>query len=253
MQINTSFQEKILKNFEEYSGQYNRHANIQKSFALKLADECSKHSIPEGIWIDLGSGTGFLADAIEAKNAPQSVLRIDISPRMLAQQDSSINKLEWDLNLGLPLLPEEPKLIASCFALHWLINPEKKLQEWINALAPKGMLALAVPIKGCFPEWQIAAEKTDLRFTALPFPSRQSLIKALGKVHFHYEKVHKVTLEANKVGSLLKSITKVGANASPHKKLRHFELKKLISAWPFNPNNKAVKLTWLIQMLLIQK
>ena len=77
----------------------------------------------------------------------------------------------WDINDGLPKWSTKPNLLASSFVLHWLNNPQKQLKEWFNSLSLDGWIALAIPIKGSFPEWYEAAEKANLTCTALDLAS----------------------------------------------------------------------------------
>ena len=53
----------VNKNFNEAALSYNESASIQKRTAIKLAKICSHHSIKHGLWVDLGSGTGLLANS----------------------------------------------------------------------------------------------------------------------------------------------------------------------------------------------
>ena len=46
---------------------------------------------------------------------------------------------------------------------------------------------------------------------------------------------------------------KVGAHSSPKKKLKVGELRNLINSWPQAEKELKVSLTWLIQILLVQK
>ena len=78
-------------------------------------------------------------------------------------------------------------------------------------------------------------------------------IQLLKKYHIHYQEVYEFTQEENEVLSLLKSITKIGAKTSPHKQLNIGDLRKLLKAWPSSLTKTKVKLTWFVQMLVVQK
>ena len=160
----------VNKNFNEAALSYDESASIQKSTALKLAKICSHHSIKHGLWVDLGSGTGLLAKSLEDIHPNQYVVRLDNSKKMIDQHSEKSVKQLWDLNNGLPKWSKKPYLLASSFVLHWLDNPQKKLEEWFNSLSLDGWIALAIPIKGSFPEWYEAAEKANLTCTALDLP-----------------------------------------------------------------------------------
>ena len=252
MAIKKNLPEVIIKNFEAASREYNEHASIQKLFASELAKECAKISIPEGLWVDLGSGTGLLANALEENNPGQKILRVDGSKGMLSQQIDGSKSQLWNLNSGLPNWSEPPSLLASSFSLHWLASPTKRLEEWLKALKPSGWLALVVPIQESFPEWQLACKKANVGFTALPLPSRSLILEPLSKVHLSFHKIHKVTQEADSAVDLLKLITKIGAQGTTKQQLKAGELRRLLNHWPINRNTKKAHLTWYVQMLLVQ-
>ena len=66
----------VSKNFNEAAQNYNESASIQKDIALKLAKICSKYPIDPGFWVDLGSGTGLLANSLEALHPNQEVINL---------------------------------------------------------------------------------------------------------------------------------------------------------------------------------
>ena len=95
--------EKLVQdNFNKAAKRYENNSEIQKFSALKLAEICSQTPIQNGIWVDLGSGTGLLAESLELLHPKQTVLRIDNSINMISQQPQERLKNIWDLNHGLP-------------------------------------------------------------------------------------------------------------------------------------------------------
>ena len=243
----------VLKNFGEASSNYNKEAKLQKDFAWQLAKKCSRESIPDGLWVDLGAGTGLLAEALEAVKPNQSVIRLDGSKQMLAKHPPDSKTQLWDLNLGLPKWNNKPTLLASNFALHWLENPTCRIKEWFSALAPGGLLAVALPVEGSFKEWYKAANAASVSCTAISLPSNHSLIEAFKPEQIRYQKVHKVLQNAPSVSSLLKPMIKVGAHASPTKSLSVGDWRRLQQLWPRSKWRNTIKLTWLIQLLLVQR
>ncbi len=243
----------VNKNFNEAALSYNESASIQKSTALKLAKICSYHSIKNGLWVDLGSGTGLLAKSLEDLHPNQYVLRLDNSKKMIDQHSQKSVKQLWDLNDGLPQWSKKPNLLASSFVLHWLDNPQKKLKEWLNSLSIDGYMALAIPIKGSFPEWYEAAEKANLTCTALELPSHDSLFRVVHKHSILHNKIEVIKQTAKKATSLLKPMIKVGAQSSQKEQLSVSEWRHLLSFWPVSNNDKQVSLSWSIQFLLIKR
>ncbi len=251
--MTTYWSELVLNNFGEAAANYNKDAQIQQIFASLLAQICSRESIPQGIWVDLGSGTGLLAEALETLNPNQSVIRVDGSKKMLAQHGSKCVKQHWDLNYGLPNWSNRPTLIASNFALHWLKDPSHRIEEWFEALAPGGCLALAFPVRGTFQEWHFAANAAGVNCTAMNFPCHKKLLGDLNPKHILYEKLHSLTEQASGIRSLLKPIVNVGAHTTTHAGLSIGDWRKLQRAWPLSLCKKEFRLTWLIQVLLLQR
>ena len=242
----------VIKNFDQAAINYNDNAKLQFAIAWRLAKLCSQKTIPKGLWVDLGAGTGLLADALESRNPNQKVLRIDGSRRMLSECKSESSRRVWDLNLGLPSLESVPTLLASSFALHWLENPEVKLKEWFYALASGGFLALAVPVKGSFPEWRKAANHAEVPFTALSLPSQRVLLKEIPQTSIQYLKILQISQSGLGVPSLLKTIQRVGGQTSTQEPLGIAEWRRLNTAWAKSIAGK-VTLTWHIQIALLKK
>ena len=243
----------INQNFNEAASNYNESATIQKRTASKLAKICSQYPIKNGLWVDLGSGTGLLANSLESLHPNQSVLRLDNSKRMFEQHSKKSSKQLWDLNNGLPKWSIKPNLLASSFVLHWLENPQHQLKEWFQSLSPDGWIALALPIKGSFPEWYEAASKANLICTAHDLPSYDSLIKAIPYQNISYNKIKVIKQKSDKVTSLLKPIIKVGAHSSQKIGLSISDWRHLLSYWPISTKDNEINLSWSIQFLIIKR
>ena len=243
----------VNKNFNEAALNYDESAEIQKYTALKLAKICSHHPIKNGLWVDLGSGTGLLAKSLEDLHPNQNVLRLDNSQKMLDQHSENRTKLLWDLNDGLPKWPEKPSLLASSFVLHWLDNPQGQLKKWFTSVNSDGCIALAIPIKGSFPEWYEAAAQASLTCTALELPSYDSLIRVVPKKSIFYNKVEIIKQTAERATSLLKPMIKVGAQTSYKEQLSISDWRHLLSLWPVCNKDKQVSLSWSVQFLLIKR
>ena len=243
----------VKKNFNEAALTYNESASIQKSTALTLAKICSNHSIKQGLWVDLGSGTGLLANSLEALHPNQNVIRLDNSQKMIDQHSEKSIKQLWNLNNGLPKWSEKPNLLASSFVLHWLDNPQKQLKEWFNSLSSNGWIALAIPINDSFPEWHEAAAKADLTCTALELPSHDSLKRVVPNQSILYDEIKVIKQTAKKATSLLKPMIKVGAQTSHKEQLSISDWRHLLSFWPISHKDKQVSLSWSIQFLLIKR
>ena len=83
MMVNKYWNKKINNNFNKAAHCYSNYSLVQKHFANKLMLIIKKLEPQIGEWIDLGAGTGYLADLLEKSFMNINVIRIDFSPNML--------------------------------------------------------------------------------------------------------------------------------------------------------------------------
>ena len=166
---NQEWSDKIRNNFDNAAINYLDSSNIQRVFAEKIVLYLKELNTENGEWIDLGSGTGLLADEIEKEFSTQKVSRIDFSKKMLLQNKSSSKKILWDLNNDLPPSIKNCALITSNFCIHWLDNPGKIIKNWFSKLRSGGFLIISYPTKESFPEWKKTCRTVDSEYSGLRF------------------------------------------------------------------------------------
>jgi malonyl-CoA O-methyltransferase len=243
----------VLQRFEQAAPHYVDHAGLQQAVAWRLAGLCRRRPLPRGRWLDLGAGTGILADALETLHPGQSVGRLDGSEAMLARQRHRHDTRTWDLQQGLPPWPERPQVLASSFCLHWLVDPHLHMQQWYEALAPSGWLALALPVHGSFRQWHQAASTSGQPCTALPLPTATGLLEAVPAQAVRHHSLHRFTTQARSVAALLRPMRRVGAGSTPVEPLGVRAWRELGRHWPAPETDGRVRLTWMIQILLLQR
>ena len=251
--MSNSWGAKVLQRFDGAATQYNQAARLQTAMAWRLAGCCKRLPIPSGRWLDLGSGTGLLADAIEQRNPGRVVERIDGSPSMLAQNSRPDHTQLWDLNQPLEGRDDPPTLIASSFCLHWLSDPGTRLQNWFECLAPGGWLIVALPVKGCFPQWHAAAHQAAVPCSALSFPTTQALLASIPKQQVRQQQQLCFSEQASYITALLRPMQTIGAGTSTHSALSVKQWRQLSAHWPERSAEGQVRLTWLIQILVIER
>ena len=244
---------KVLRSFDGAATQYNRAARLQTALAWRLAGHCQRLPIPLGRWLDLGSGTGLLADAIEQRNPGRVVERIDGSPSMLARSSRPDHTQLWDLNQPLQSWDVAPTLIASSFCLHWLSDPGTTLKQWFECLAPGGWLVVALPVEGCFPQWHEAAHQAAVPCSALRFPTTEALMDCLPKQQIRQQQQLSFSEQASHITALLRPMRTIGAGTSKRSALSVKQWRQLSAQWPERSTDGLVRLTWLIQLLVIER
>ena len=158
---NNIWKERVKTNFNNAATNYLAYSNIQRHFAKKIVSLLKSLKVQKGEWIDLGAGTGLLADEIEKEFSTKKITRIDFSKKMLLQNKESSKKILWDLNDCLPTSIKNCTLMTSNFCIHWLDNPEKILKDWFIKLKPGGYLIISYPTID-FPEWKKLAKRLIL-------------------------------------------------------------------------------------------
>mgnify|MGYP001425180944 FL=1 len=251
--MSNSWGAKVLQRFDGAATQYNQAARLQTAMAWRLAGCCKRLLIPSGRWLDLGSGTGLLADAIEQRNPGRVVERIDGSPSMLARNSRPDHTQLWDLNQPLEGRDDPPTLIASSFCLHWLSDPGTRLQNWFECLAPGGWLIVALPVEGCFPQWHAAAHQAAVPCSALSFPTTQALLASIPKQQVRQQQQLCFSEQASHITALLRPMQTIGAGTSTHSALSVKQWRQLSAHWPERSAEGQVRLTWLIQILVIER
>ena len=142
---NKIWNETVKKNFNNAAANYLGYSNIQRHFAEKIVSFLKGLSFEKGEWIDLGAGTGLLADEIEKEFSTKKITRIDFSKKMLLQNREYSKKILWDLNNGLPSSISNCSLMTSNFCIHWLDNPKRIVIDWFSLLSSGGYLIIAYP------------------------------------------------------------------------------------------------------------
>ena len=249
---NKNWNETIKYNFNNAASKYLNFSIIQRFFVLKIVSFLKDLNIPEGEWIDLGSGTGLLADEIENIFSKKKVCRLDFSQKMLSQNKPSSKKLLWDLNKDLPLSNKKTSLIVSNFCLHWLNEPKLKVKNWFDLLIPGGYLIVSVPTNRCFPEWRLTCEKKNIEYSGINFLQTKELADLFLKNEIITLDTVSYKEEFDNVFDLFRNIINMGAQYTPCKRKTVQELRLMQNYWPRN-KNKKVDLTWEIGILILKK
>ena len=249
---NKIWNEKVKNNFNNAASNYLEYSNIQRHFAKRIVSFLKELNIKKGQWIDLGSGTGLLADEIEKEFSNKKISRIDFSKKMLLQNKESSEKILWDLNNGLPPSIGNCALMTSNFCIHWLDNPEKIIKYWFSKLLSGGYLIVSYPTINSFPEWKQTCKETDIEFSALTFPITKELIKNFNSNEIYFSNKYIYVENFPNIYKLLRSIVNVGAQSTNSKRKTVHELKEMQKFWPKKETN-SVDLTWEINIQVLKK
>jgi malonyl-CoA O-methyltransferase len=150
-------EDRIIKSFSKYARSYDRHAQLQKSMAERLASLLPE-PLPDCI-AELGCGTGLFTRHLLAEQVQQLILN-DISPGMMNQlQENMTLPKNTKLVIGnaekVRFLPTD--LIAANAVFQWFVEPENTLNHIIKNLNPGGRLIFSTFGPGTLKEFRETA------------------------------------------------------------------------------------------------
>lgn len=247
------FSQRVQRCFGRSAAAYPSQARLQAAVAERLARWLTRltPAPPAGIRADLGAGSGLLARAIERRLGGPPLLRLDSCPELLQQETAAApTQRLWDLNHGLPPELQGAALLGSSFALQWLEQPQRQLEQWCAALAPGGVLALAVPCAGSFGLWRQACRRAGVPFTGLELPEAEPLIQAV-TARLVPLRAQRLRFSRPNHGALpfLRQFKAIGAQASRGPRLSRGQLRQLEQHWPSDGPN----LGWEVLVLVARQ
>ena len=138
--------------YEHYVGRWSRRVGVMflDWFAL-----------PSGLkWMDVGCGTGALAETILARTIPIAVTGIESSEGFLQKARESINDDRVDFKSGntlsMPVKDAEADVSVARLVLNFVPDKEAALQEFRRVVQPGGTIAAYV--------WDYSGEMPLMRY-----------------------------------------------------------------------------------------
>ncbi len=231
---------KIAQSFGQAALTYHLQASLQQDCATKLLALLELWEVPPGVILEIGCGTGFLTQKL-CDRFPHHPLQVtDLSADMLrfcqtylqvTPDRAPISFRQMD---GETLEDNESYgLIVSSFVIQWFKQPVKSLLSWLERLKPNGILCLAFPTCGSFPEWRQVCESLQIPFTANALPDPQILMQTLSKFPQDVYLQEEILCTTHRNASdFFKGLKSIGASVNTSgQKLSAPQMKKLIKYW----------------------
>lgn len=140
----------LRRRFDRAADGYERLARAQKH----SADDLLRSLEPQGLVLDVGCGSGYLARQLAASSAVDEVLALDISEGMLRAPAwrepcpaGAPRRLCADA-ARLPLADGCVDMLVSNFALHWCPGPPDLMRELRRVMRLGGEAGLVIPVAG---------------------------------------------------------------------------------------------------------
>jgi len=137
------FEQRIIESFSKHVKTYDRHAQLQRSMAERLA-ALIPNPFPQKI-LEIGCGTGVFTRHLLARS-PSTIILNDIAPLMI---DHLKNHMEVPPNSKILVGNAERikiprvKLITGNAVFQWFQNPQNTLERFNSALDKEGFLAFS--------------------------------------------------------------------------------------------------------------
>lgn len=248
---------KIKANFNKAHHSYNANAILQKIVAQNLVALAKKDVGLAKKIIDLGSGTGFIAQDI-LSSAKKEIFQVDIAHKMLKNSIKSPGQI-FNINADIEALPfNQPifDLALSSLSFQWLNDLKKSLSEILLTIKKDGSFYFSLMGSQSLKELKQSCINCNIKLSINNFLDKEELANILSSLSLNYQiKSEIVILKYENLHSLLKSIKSIGAGYSDNKnhlnrndfnKISNFYLKN------FYLDNK-VSATWEVFYITIYK
>lgn len=234
-------EDRIIKSFSKYAKSYDRHAQLQKTMAERLASMLPE-KMPDSV-IELGCGTGLFTRHLLAHPIQKLILN-DISPGMMDQLRESLtlpDKTKLVIGNAEKVEFLTTDLIAANAAFQWFSEPEKSLNHLVKYLNPGGHLIFSTFGPGTLKEFR---ETACMESPATLF-SRQQWETMIAQTGMTLEESHTEFRKSffPSTRALIRNLQQIGA--APFPQFKSGGLRKLIRAYDENfSTDKGVYVTW---------
>jgi malonyl-CoA O-methyltransferase len=171
----------VAERFGARASSYERHADLQREVAARLAALLPDLQRPRVL--ELGCGTGLFSRHLVARYPEARFVLTDAAPAMLAECRRNLapglcSDIAFEIMDASRPGGEGPfDLIATSMALHWLQDPVASLERLRGLLAPGGRLLYSALGPESFVEWREALEGEGLPCGMIDLPALPGLMQ----------------------------------------------------------------------------
>lgn len=200
----------ISRCFNKAAATYDQHAHIQHTVGKTLLTLLAAYQVNTKRTIDIGCGTGLTTQQLASAFDYELFHAIDIAEQLLFHAKKrlapfSVHVYEQDFH-HLDCLPVHFDLAFSNMALQWARPLARALAHIYGRLAPKGTLAMSLPLEHTFSNMSMVAKN--------PLPSAAMVTQMLDKIGFklvYHGQEQKAVVFPSPLAAF-KAIKAVGAN-----------------------------------------
>ncbi len=148
----------VATRFSAAAGTYQGLADVQRHVAERLVDMLARWVLPPGpdCAVDIGCGTGLLAQLLRERYPGIRLVGLDIAPGMVHEARRLLGSgdgVQWLVADGrqMPFCRRFPLAVSSA-ALHWMPPWPEAFRSVASIVEPGGALAAAVMVEGTLSE-----------------------------------------------------------------------------------------------------
>jgi len=220
---------RIVKSFDSAASRYDAAATLQKQVAAELVSFVSD-ATPQTI-LDIGCGTGLATVCVNEAWPEARLTALDAAPSMVAATRRKLPEVQILVGdaAQVPFLPGTFDLVLSSMIGHWLSDPVQAVEAWKEICAPRGRMAVSLPVEGSLAEWKELCREAGVIDRLWPFP-KASLFSGTGLC----SEVRSYPRTYESAKAFLKSMKDTGAdNGNPDKPpMRPADLRRVLRCSP---------------------
>ncbi len=226
----SDYEQKVIESFSKHVKTYDRHAQLQRSMAERLA-VLIPHPFPHKT-LEIGCGTGMFTRHLLARS-PSTIILNDIAPAMIEHLKNHLEvptQTKFLVGNAERIPIPKVKLIAGNAVFQWFRSPEKTLQRFYSGLEKEGYLAFSTFGPKTLQEFRDTAEFQGPT-TLLSQKRWKSLLTRTGfELVTHQSEIRQIFFQNTQ--SLIKNLQQIGA--APLRMFKPGELKQLIRDYDRN-------------------
>jgi malonyl-CoA O-methyltransferase len=170
----------VSRNFSSAAGGYDEAAAAQDEIAERLVRALPLDLSPTHL-VELGCGTGLLAARLLRRFPAASLRGLDLAGGMI---EACQRRFAAEPRARFEVADaEDPRacagpvdLVAASCSAQWFVDPEGTLRRWGRALAPGGLVAAALLVRGSYAELDAAHRAAHgAPFAGLAFPAEEEV------------------------------------------------------------------------------
>ena len=202
----------LQRRFDDAAVQTRLHP-IYQEIAERLCDRLDDTKRTYPLALELGTGSGSIAQSFPQGKRPETLLTLDLSHKALSEAQGYDLRLRANAEMPLPFAPRTFDLVLTNLMLPWANNPKRVLAQAGQALKEDGLFLATTLGDQTFYEFQHVFEAMGAMFPHInPMPDVQTVGSILQQVGFALPVIDRdmITLEYKSFSDMLADLKAVG-------------------------------------------